>query len=164
MQRLKRRLSSLGSWKGSIFQSFGKRRASAILNATNPGEVEIQLAVWLCMIRSSMIGFQSQLLDSMSYRGYKFKRQYTPIDRVIHAWMLGILYESSAISESDACHEKALPILTTLIELMINESCEINDYRVYLLFLTHRLNVYVELLACGVMPTHGLGLDCLLIA
>jgi hypothetical protein len=159
MQRLKRRLSSWGSWKGSIFQSFGKRRASPILNATDPNEVEIQVVVWLCMIRSRLIGFQSQLLDSMSYHGYKFKRQYSPIDRVITAWMIGILYESSAISASDACHEKALPILITLIELMINESCEINDYRVYLLFIMNRLNVYVEHLACGVMPTHGVGLD-----
>ena len=159
MQRLKRRLSSWGSWKGSIFQSFGKRRASPILNATDPTEVEIQVVVWLCMIRSRLIGFQSQLLDSMSYHGYKFKRQYSPIDRVITAWMIGILYESSAISESDACHEKALPILITLIQLMINESCEINDYRVYLLFIMNRLNVYVEHLACGVMPTHGVGLD-----
>ncbi len=159
MQRLKRRLSSWGSWKGSIFQSFGKRKASTILNATNPNEVEIQVVVWLCMIRSRLIGFQSQLLDSMSNHGYKFKRQYSPIDQVITAWMIGILYESSAISESDACHEKALPILITLIELMINESCEINDYRVYFLFITNRLNVYVQLLTCGVMPTHGVGLD-----
>ncbi len=159
MQRVKRRLSSLGSWKGSIFQSFEKKRssASAVLITGSPGEVEIRVAVWLCMIRCRLPNLQSKLFESISC--YKFKRKDSPIDMVMRTWMVGTLYECSAIHIADPCDEKALPVLHSMIELMIQESCEINDYRVFFLFVMNRLNVYVEHLVCGIIPTHGVGLN-----
>ena len=117
------------------------------------------MIVWLCMIRSRLTTLQSGLLDTVRSNGYKIIREHSPIDRVMHTWMLGILYECSAISESNPCDEKALPVLTALIELMLREACEINDYRVLFLFIMNRINVYVEYLVCGEIPTYGVGLD-----
>ena len=111
------------------------------------------------MIRCRLSNFQSQLFDSISNRGYKFRHQDSPIDRVMRSWMVGILYECSAIHKADPCDEKALPILHSMVELIIQESHEISDYRVFFLFVTNRLNVYVEYLVCGVIPTYGVGLD-----
>ena len=117
------------------------------------------MIVWLCMIRSRLTTLQLGLLNAVRRNGYKIKREHSPIDRVMHTWMLGILYECSAINESNPCDEKALPVLNALIELMLQEACKINDYRVFFPFIMNRINVYVEYLVCGVIPTYGVGLD-----
>jgi hypothetical protein len=156
MQRFKRRLSSWGSWKGGIFKSFNK--GSPPLPTACAGDAELRVIVWLCMIRSRLPDLKSSLFRSVENRWhwYKIRRPRSPIECVMRIWMEGILHECGAVHESDG---QALPILRALIELILEESRGVEDYRVFFPFLETRINAYVVCLMSGVMPTAGVGLD-----
>lgn len=126
------------------------------------GDVGIRVIVWFCMIRSRIPFLQSMIFENICSRGngYRIGRPYSPIDRVIQVWMEGFLHESKAIKESDSVDSNALPILRNLIELILQESRNVDDYRVFFNLIVNRINVYIEHLMNGVVPTCGVTLGC----
>jgi hypothetical protein len=160
MQRIKRRLNVWRGREGSI-SKIEKIPTPLPVGSGCVGELEVRLTVWLCMIRSRLPALQSRIFDEINSRraGYKIERPYAPIDRIMRVWMEDILYENKLIQTSDSRDCKALPTLCVLIELMLQEASTVRDYRAFFIFLMDRINVYVEHLVRGIIPSYGVGLD-----
>jgi hypothetical protein len=172
MQGLKRSFKRrLSSWGGSlknlnasnqlssISRSIKRRYSTAdgiTMKATPAAriitEVNIRLAVWLCMIRCRLRDLQEMTVSSVCVRtGYRI-RSPPVIESVLSVWMQGVLFEAGSVKMDDPCDGESYPLLCVLISLMLQEARKVADYRELFVFLVQRINLYVEFLMRGVFP------------
>jgi hypothetical protein len=98
-----------------------------------------RLAVWLLMIRSRLRRLGGLVVWDRysSPLGFAIRRPHSPIDRVLRAWMEGVVCAEE--------HEAALKVLLlALIDLLLHEARGESDYRTLFPFLVERINVHVE--------------------
>jgi hypothetical protein len=114
--------------------------SSSTTNIIIPQTTRARLAVWLLMIRSRLRRLGGLVVwDRYHGRlGFTIRRPHSPIDRVIRAWMVGVVAEEGGDGD-----QETMVLLYPLIDLLLHEAREERDYRTFFPFVAQRINVHV---------------------
>ena len=127
-----------GGYQTTIMQQ--APQTGCIIPLTTHSSTRARLAVWLLMIRSRLRRLGGLVVwDRYHGRlGFTIRRPHSPIDRVIRAWMVGVVAEEGGDGD-----QETMVLLYPLIDLLLHEAREERDYRTFFPFVAQRINVHV---------------------
>lgn len=112
----------------------------SLIRPAPPSESKARLILWLLMIRSRLRRLGALVVwDRYHSNRFAIARPHSPVDRVLRAWMEGVV----AAEVGSSGDQQATELLRALIDLLLYEAREECDYRRLFPLLGRRITAHV---------------------